>query len=63
MLITLTRPCVEWPEALENSSEMQRRNCDTIDGDTTELCRKSNLAMLAKVGTTWRRGAENTSVL
>ena len=62
-VITLTRQCVEWLKVFENSSEMLRHNCHTIDGDTTELCRESNLAKLAKVGTTWRRGAGNTSEL
>ena len=63
VLISPTRQCVEWLEALENSSEILRHNCDTIDGDTIALCRESNLATLAKVRTTWRRGAENSSVL
>ena len=63
VLITFARRCVEWLEALENSSEMKRHNCDTVDRDTIELCRESNLATLAKVGTTWRQSAENTRVL
>ena len=63
VLITLMRLCVKWLEALENLSDMKRHNCNTIDGDTIELCWESNLATLAKVGTTWRRSAENASVL
>ena len=63
VLITLTRQCVEWLETLEKSFEMLRHKCDTIDGDTIEQCRESNLATLAMVATSWMRCPENARVL